>query len=460
MKLLIKFPTRGRKEQFFSTFNKFHDLAITDDVSFLVSLDKSDDVMTDPEILESLSYYVNTTVVVGESTDKIHALNRDLDSYDKKWDIVLLAADDTVPCTLGYDKKIIDAMKDHYPDTDGVLFFNDGFWGRRLNTQCILGKRYYDRFGYIYHPGYKYVWCDNDFMQLADMLGKQTYFDQVIIRHEHPTLIGTGKTDIVHLKNEEYDQIDKKFFEQRRSRLFDIDRGKKIKIVHLLMKPLDGPYGDKQRASMKAFDGVKQYVHSYTQQFSFPYSDEIPVENCADPSCITPKPEDSKRPWLSKGHYGAYLSHKRAVLEEFSDDIDALVVVEGDVVFNMEPADFAFRLHEALEFSEQHDGSLFTFGIVGYGQGSEASKSDTAINVGKYKKIDHFVCAHCYMITKKEKSQIQEKLRTEKWHAWDIWLYWNYDKRVPIFATHAPIVYEPEGFSMIDLKEKEVNVKI
>lgn len=460
MKLLIKFPTRGRRKQFFSTFNKFHDLAITDDVSFLVSLDRSDPEMNNPETLESLSYYVNTTVVVGESTSKIDALNRDLDSYNKHWDIVLLAADDTVPCTLGYDKKIIDAMEENYPDGDGVLFFNDGFWGRQLNTQCILGRRYYQRFGYVYHPGYKYVWCDNEFMTLADLLGRQTYFDQVIIRHEHPTIIGSGETDFVHAKNEDHDQIDKKFFEQRKASLFGIDRGKKIKIVHLLMKPLDGPYAEKQNASMQAFDGVKQYVHSYSQQFSYPYSGEIPAESCADPSCIGPKPEDPNTPWLSNGHYGAYLSHRRAVLEEFSEDVDALVVVEGDVIFNIAPADFAFRLYEALEFAEQNDGSLFTFGHVGYGQGSDASRSDTAIDLGKYKKIDHFVCAHCYMITKKERPQIQQKLRDTKWHAWDIWLYWNYDKRVPIFAPHSPIVYEPIGFSMVDFKQKEINVKV
>jgi hypothetical protein len=296
-------------------------------------------------------------------------------------------------------------------------------------------------------------------MQLADLLGRQSYFDDVIIKHEHPSF-GSGRTDIVHQKNIEYDQIDKKFFEHRKSLNFEIDRGKKIKIVHLLMKPLNGPYGEKQKASMDLFNQVKEYVHSYTQQFSFPYTCEIPIDSCADPSCVSEKPEDPNAPWLSKGHYGAYLSHSRAVLEEFSDDVDALVIIEGDVVFNLKPADFAFKLFEALEFAEKNDGSLFTFGNVGYGQGSDASRSDTAVKIGNYKKIDHFVCAHCYMITKKEKLQIQEKLRNTKWHAWDIWLYWNYDKRVPIFATPQPLVYEPEGFSMIDLKEKEINVKL
>jgi hypothetical protein len=64
------------------------------------------------------------------------------------------------------------------------------------------------------------------------------------------------------------------------------------------------------------------------------------------------------------------------------------------------------------------------------------------------------------MILKKERSSIQHKLLTEKWHAWDIWLYWNYDRKANIFRTQNPLVYEPEGFSMIDLKTKEINVKV
>jgi hypothetical protein len=154
------------------------------------------------------------------------------------------------------------------------------------------------------------------------------------------------------------------------------------------------------------------------------------------------------------------LAHRRAILEEFSEDLDALVIVEGDVVFNISHVDMASRFYDACEFADKHEGSMVTFGNVGFGLGSDASKSDTTVPMGNYTKIDHFISAHCYMITKREREQIQHKLRTEKWHAWDVWLYWNYDKRVPIFRTAEPLVYEPEGFSMIDLKQKEINVKL
>jgi len=48
-----------------------------------------------------------------------------------------------------------------------------------------MGKKYYDRFGYIYHPSYISLWCDNEFTDVANMLKKQKYINECIIRHEH-----------------------------------------------------------------------------------------------------------------------------------------------------------------------------------------------------------------------------------------------------------------------------------
>jgi hypothetical protein len=48
----------------------------------------------------------------------------------------------------GWDKQLIEEMETNYPDTDGVLFHNDGYCQQRLNTMCILGRKYYKRFNY------------------------------------------------------------------------------------------------------------------------------------------------------------------------------------------------------------------------------------------------------------------------------------------------------------------------
>jgi hypothetical protein len=201
MKILVKFPTRGRKNKFFNTFKKYYNLCEDiDNVKFLISIDEDDMDMNNQDTFDILKNFKNTEVIIGFSTSKIHAVNRDIIS-DGSWDIILLASDDMIPQVKGYDKIIVDTMISIYPDTDGVLWFNDGFQDNQLNTLCILGKKYYERFNYIYYPEYKSTWCDNEFMSVATILNKQTYFNEVIIKHEHPDW-GYGGRDDIHIKNQ------------------------------------------------------------------------------------------------------------------------------------------------------------------------------------------------------------------------------------------------------------------
>jgi hypothetical protein len=109
-----------------------------------------------------------------------------------------------IPEFSGYDSALRDNMEHYFPDTDGVLWFNDGFQKHNLNTLCILGRKYYQRFGYIYHPAYKSLWCDNEFTVVASLLKKQLYFDKVIIRHtvisipdENTTIVKINEADVL-----------------------------------------------------------------------------------------------------------------------------------------------------------------------------------------------------------------------------------------------------------------------
>lgn len=219
MKLLIKFPTRQRPEKFLSTVEKYHSMARDNDTRFLVSIDKDDSTMNNPSMLNILSKHRHTTVCVGISENKIHACNRDINDYKDRWDILLLASDDMIPVFNGYDRTIISQMQKYFPDTDGVLFFSDGH--TPLNTLCIIGRKYYDRFGYVYHPGYKSLWCDNEFMDVADILGKQIYFKKPIIIHEHYSN-GFGQPDELMKKTESYYLKDKDTYFKRKSRNFNL----------------------------------------------------------------------------------------------------------------------------------------------------------------------------------------------------------------------------------------------
>lgn len=221
MKLLIKFPTRGRKNKFFNVLKKYQNLAENlENIIFLISIDEDDTEMNNSDSLEILSTFKNCKVVIDKSESKVHAINRDIEKVDG-WDIILLASDDMVPQVKGYDKIIVDKMKQVYPDKDGVLWFNDGYQKNKLNTLCILGSKYYKRFNYIYYPEYKSTWSDNEFMTVANILGKQTYFDEVIIKHEHPDW-GFGSQDEIHVKNYDDLSYDMSVYNKRKQMNFDL----------------------------------------------------------------------------------------------------------------------------------------------------------------------------------------------------------------------------------------------
>lgn len=216
LSILVKFPTRGRPDKFLQVFDLYH--YTSEGVQFLVSVDYNDSSMR--PYLEQLRNKPNTKVIEGYSDGKIHACNRDIEKADP-WDILVLASDDMIPVSSGWDKIIREEMKLHFPDTDGVLFFPDGY--TKLNTMCIIGRKYYERFCYIYHPDYISLWCDNEFMEVADRLGKQVRFNQVLFKHEHPANNGMkNKTDNLYRENDKWYAKDKNTYEKRKLNNFGL----------------------------------------------------------------------------------------------------------------------------------------------------------------------------------------------------------------------------------------------
>lgn len=218
MKLLIKFPTRSRPDKFFSVLNKYYDLL--DDLEntrFIVSCDVDDETMNCESSKQKLIKYQNLEFHFSNNKNKIEAVNANMN--DDNYDIILLASDDMIPQENGYDTIIRQSFKKFFPDTDGVLWFNDGYQGTRLNTLCILGKKYYQRFGYIYNPTYVSLWCDTEFTDVSKILNKVKYIPHVIIKHEHPVWLGE-KWDDLQIKNDSFNNVDRINYDSRKEKNF------------------------------------------------------------------------------------------------------------------------------------------------------------------------------------------------------------------------------------------------
>lgn len=216
MNLLIKFPTRERPEVFRKCLIKYIELADNiNDVQFLFSLDSNDPKLQENiDVINDLTKGLSTTCI-GISNSKIHAVNRDINEMKLDWDVLLLASDDMFPQVQGYDTII----KKEYATknaTDFYLWTSDGRQNR-ISTLSIMGKEYYNRFNYIYHPDYKSFFCDNEQTEVALKSGKCIKLDQCLIKHEHPQWNGTCKMDELYIKNNKDWDYDKKLYYKRQS---------------------------------------------------------------------------------------------------------------------------------------------------------------------------------------------------------------------------------------------------
>ncbi len=228
-------------------------------------------------------------------------------------------------------------------------------------------------------------------------------------------------------------------------------RRPRIKVVHMVLAPewsADLPESlwtsrmDNQQGSIDCWRRISSRFSAYTERYSFVNRTDLPVDTCADPSIIDASLELVRQPpALSYGHYGVYTAHSSAILEEFSDDLDAILLIEGDTEFRVSPSEMSDKIYDAYEFALSNGGRMVTFADVRYGWTSRAADSDTAVDMGDYKLVDHFMPAYCYLIMKSERDTVLEKIRTTGWHSWDIWLFWNYDRNSTLFATKDEYVF-------------------
>lgn len=221
-KILVKFTSRSRNNKFFSGLdNILSNLGDLNNFLILASLDIDDYSMNNPTTINKFKEYVqkypNKIIIkFGHSKNKIDAINRDVNEIKEKFnfDILINFSDDMEFIQHSFDEIIRNKFSIHYPDTDGNIYFNDGFVGDRLSTMSIIGRKYYDKFNYIYHPSYQSLWCDNEYMEVAKMNQKIIYFNENIFRHNHPANVG-GFIDEQLIKTESFSEIDRQNYVKR-----------------------------------------------------------------------------------------------------------------------------------------------------------------------------------------------------------------------------------------------------
>jgi hypothetical protein len=203
MKILYKLTSRQRPDNLKRTLLNIQEMATNPDYLICLTLDEDDKTVNNVEFTDWLNqnFGLELHYFFGRSKNKIDAINRDLEHFTN-FDILVNVSDDQVFTVKGFDQKIIDAFQ-FANGTDLYLHFRDTNHDPidALCTLSIIGRDYFKRDGYIYHPSYKSVWCDNESMQVAKNRNCYRFIPDVIFEHLHPAY-GKAQTDSQYRKTE------------------------------------------------------------------------------------------------------------------------------------------------------------------------------------------------------------------------------------------------------------------
>jgi hypothetical protein len=197
MRILFKYTTRSRRSNFLRGYDSIlNNIANREDYHILISVDGDDQSMSPLPVLDG-----NHTFVVGRSKNKIDAINRDINEFDYDFDILINMSDDMIFTKKGFDDII---RAEFYNDFNQYVHYNDGNQKCNVCTMHIVGRNYYDRFKYIYHPDYISLWCDVENDIVAKQLGCYKYMGDnlKLFRHLHPAW-GLAPQDALSIKTED-----------------------------------------------------------------------------------------------------------------------------------------------------------------------------------------------------------------------------------------------------------------
>lgn len=213
-----------RPQYFIKAINNIVSTIHDPDYEILVSIDDDDFTMHNERIYDFIRLNPKVRFVSGPHESKVAAINRDMDKAGD-WDILVNMSDDFFFVQQGWDNIIRQRIKDVWGGSlDFYAHFSDGYTHEHLCTMSILGRKYYERDGYIYYPGYKSFSCDAESYYVGMMRGRYHYFPEVLAKHQHPAN-SPAPNDETYRQNSLHTDHDVKLYFERLKRYFNEPRG-------------------------------------------------------------------------------------------------------------------------------------------------------------------------------------------------------------------------------------------
>jgi len=139
-------------------------------------------------------------------------------------EVIIAMSDDFLPPSQ-WDDALDAAAPKHWRMMPCVLKVSDGY-NPDLCTLSILTRRRYDRYGYLFYPGYQSMFCDTEFTAAAAQDKVIASVPQLLFEHLHPDAKKRvrDQVDLNHSSEERY-KHGQALFSFRKSVGFPIDQG-------------------------------------------------------------------------------------------------------------------------------------------------------------------------------------------------------------------------------------------
>jgi hypothetical protein len=160
---------------------------------------------------------------------------------------------------------------------------------------------------------------------------------------------------------------------------------------------------------------------------------------------------------LTPAHYGCFDSFKNGILSEFDNDLDFLMVCEGDCLIEVPINEFIEKVKQSCEIINQEDIRYFSFGDIktldfGWHQSlvvREIPNQDILFI------CDKIIGLQCILFPAKSREFLKDKLRNHKWDCADTFFNIIFgENSLNMGILNKRITTQADGVSLIDKGHK------
>lgn len=196
-------PSRGRSQRAFEAARNWVNSAGVE-VEYILSLDIDDPVR-----------YLNPfgKTLINNNRSAVDAINNA--AKISTGEIIVVMSDD-FDCPMDWGVSIIQEANGR---KDWIMKTQDGTQGWII-TLPIMHRDYYNRFGYVYYPEYRHMFCDTELTAVADLTGRKIS-SSLLFKHKHYSVTG-GERDEVSIRADSTWSQGERLFIERYKTLFGL----------------------------------------------------------------------------------------------------------------------------------------------------------------------------------------------------------------------------------------------